>query len=825
MPPKSTKIYKKTFVKKTDESFNADSFNNAKYLVIVESPSKCKKIDSYLGLDYKCIASKGHIRHIDNLKSIDTKTDFSIMFSIIEEKAKHVEFMRTVIDQFDKSNIILATDDDREGEAIAWHICDIFGLPVETTKRIIFHEITQPAILKAVENPTIINMNLVNAQKARQVLDMIVGFKISPLLWKYLFNNKTNGLSAGRCQTPALRLVYDNEKLAKEMEFKYKTVGHFFSQNIPFILNHEFREPEQIAEFLEKSKTFEHMFSLGSPKEISKSPPKPFNTSNLLQVASNVLHYSPNETMSICQKLYQNGDITYMRTENTKYSAVFLKQAQEFIIGEFNKTEYVGNLDVLLSNESANPHEAIRVTHLEKKSVVGFDARTSSLYRLIWRNTVESCMSDAVFKTIGCEITAPEKHKYKYTLEIPVFLGWKKIGVSRSVEEENPVANDSALYLFFQSIKQPAKIPYNYIESTVSAEHLNHHYTEASLIKKLEEIGIGRPSTFAFIVETIQERGYVKKQDIDGKKVECTEFKLRETTVEILKKEKAFGNEKNKLVIQPTGVITVEFLIQHFQNLFSYDYTRIMEEKLDEIGGNGAEGAIIPGSAPLAPPDLYSKICRDCYDEIKTLSKPIAAISKQTFPINDKYELVFQKSICSLRRKLEDGSYEYKPIKQSIKIDLDKLKAGGYTYEDLVEIQNDYLGVYEGMDMYMKIGPYGAYVEWGENRESIYNISKPLNSITLFDVQEMILKKRGNAVMEDGKQKRSPPPAPSDNNLIRTLNEYLSIRKGKFGFYVFYKKPEMKKPEFLSLKEFKDDIFKTKESVLIDWIKQKYRIT
>jgi len=201
MPPTFSKRSKKTFIKKTNESADSDSdfLNTAKYLVIVESPSKCKKIEEFLGSHYKCIASKGHIRHIEHLKSIDVNGDFSIVFSVIEEKANHVEDMQSIINRFEKSNIILATDDDREGEAIAWHICDVFGLPVNTTQRILFHEITQTAIKKAIENPTVINMNRVNAQKARQVLDMIVGFKISPFLWKYLFNNKTNGSSAGRC--------------------------------------------------------------------------------------------------------------------------------------------------------------------------------------------------------------------------------------------------------------------------------------------------------------------------------------------------------------------------------------------------------------------------------------------------------------------------------------------------------------------------------------------------------------------------------------------------------------------------------------------------
>jgi len=519
--------------------------------------------------------------------------------------------------------------------------------------------------------------------------------------------------------------------------------------------------------------------------------------------------------MSICQKLYQNGDITYMRTENTKYSTLFLEQARAFILKEWEHPGYVGTMEKLESNDKINPHEAIRVTHIERKSVVGFDARTSSLYRLIWRNTVESCMSDAVYNVIPCHIAAAMDYTYKYTLEIPLFLGWKKVGITRTEEKEDetfriPTIEDSALHLFFQSIQPSVMVTYQYIDSTVTAQHLQHHYTEASLIQKLEELGIGRPSTFSFIVETIQERGYVKKQDIPGKQVECIEYKMRDSTIETIRKEKVFGNEKNKLLIQPTGIMTIEFLLQYFQTLFSYDYTKKMEERLDKIGSG--EDKEIDGSV----------VCRECYEEIKTFSKPIAQLSKQTYRINEEYELVFQKNGCSLRRKTENGSYEYKPVKQSIQIDVDRLKQGKYSYEDLVEIQNDYLGEYEGMDMYMKIGKYGPYVEWGEHRENIQSILKPLNEITLFDIQEHISsKKQASTVPED---KRYPPEAPKSKNTVRVLNMDLSIRKGTHGIYIFYQTKEMKKPVFFPIKQFQGDCLKTEASTVIEWIKKTYSI-
>jgi len=405
------------------------------------------------------------------LKAIDTKKKFEPTFTFIVEKEHHIENMRKTISMFSKSNIILASDDDREGEAIAWHICKIFDLPVETTKRIIFHEVTKNAIIEAVKNPTIINMNLVQAQHARQVLDIIVGYKISPYLWKYLYNNKSNSLSAGRCQTPALRLVYDNEKEkdTTKIEQYYKTRGIFFSKSIEFHLNADFLCKTNVLEFLEKSKTHNHILKIGEDKQSIKSPPKPFHTSRLLQVASNVLHMSPKTTMEICQKLYQNGYITYMRTESSQYSTVFLENMKNYIIKEYKKSEYIGNLDPISLKDTTNPHEAIRVTQIETKTIPNTeDTRMISLYKLIWKNTVESCMAEAIYNCKPIKLSAPLQHEYLYTIEIPIFYGWKI--VSEKTAQGSQTQNDNVgLLTYFQSImdaKKPCQYQYIYILNT-----------------------------------------------------------------------------------------------------------------------------------------------------------------------------------------------------------------------------------------------------------------------------------------------------------------------------------------------------------------------
>jgi DNA topoisomerase-1 len=820
MPPK--KFFKKSSFSKTTKPKKDPTINlNAKYLIIVESPSKCSKIEGFLGNEYCCIASKGHIRTIEGLKSIDTKNTFEPTFSIIDEKKGQVEFMRSIISRFSKSNIILASDDDREGEAIAWHICEVFDLPIQTTKRILFHEITKQAIVNAVNAPTTINMKLVHAQHARQVLDMIVGYKISPYLWKYLYFNKSNSLSAGRCQTPALRLVYDNDHNKKaDLETKYKTIGNFTTNNVAMTLNYEFETKEQVVAYLTTSKTFQHMIKVGSTKKANKQPPKPLNTSRLLQLANNVLHISPKETMSICQSLYQNGHITYMRTDSTKYSKDFLNKAEEFIIKQWNKPEYIGRLDSIEQKDINNPHEAIRVTHINMQYLNDSDnSRMSSLYRLIWRNSVESCMADAVYNSTEIRISAPLEKYYSYNIEIPVFLGWKIVKDKKDVDcegDDNDTINGNsskkntknqtekqnnptALLMFFQSLETSGKpIHFNYIESSVVVRNKHQHYTEASLINKLEELGIGRPSTFATIVETIQERGYVKRMNLDGEKVNCSEYKLNsDGLIEIKQQEKVFGNEKNKLVIQSLGILTMEFLVNHFQELFSYDYTKHMEDKLDQVS-SGEENE-------------WAKICKECYNEIKELSKELTSLTKQVYPIDDTHDYIFEKFGPVIRKKLEDGTFEYKQAKKDMKIDFEKLKNREYILDDLYEIKNDCLGKYEDEDMFIKNGKFGLYVEWGDKRESIKKIEKPIDQITLQDVIDYL-----------GTDKTQ-----QNKSLLRIVTPELSIRKGKgkLGNYVYYKREDMPKPEFYNLKKFPEGYITCEPKVLIDWLMETYKIT
>ncbi|MFY7731641.1 MAG: DNA topoisomerase [Flavobacterium sp.] len=752
---------------------------DAIWLLILESPSKCSKIEGFLGSQYKCIASNGHIRTIDGLKSIDTDNDYSPKFSIIPTKQDHVNQMRSIIGEFSKTNIILATDDDREGEAIAWHICDTFGLPTETTHRIIFREITQSAICSAIQNKRTINMDLVYAQFARQILDVLVGFRISPVLWKYLYNNKENGLSAGRCQTPALRLVYDNEQDKKNggsITKTHKLVARFFSKNLEFNLSREL-DDNTIEEFLLKSMNFKHILNIGSPKDITKDPPVPLNTSRLLQVASNQLRLSPRDTMSLCQVLYQEGYITYMRTENTKYSKDFLDVARSHITTTYGEP-YVGKLDCLENKNENNPHEAIRVTHLDVCVLPKtHEGKIASLYKLIWLTTLESCMSCFRSTVVECRITAPDDLNYSHSIEIPKFSGWRKLTQLCDADEAN------GLLFYMKSIKDP-EVRYNAIESRISFHNIHSHYTESSLIKKLEDLGVGRPSTFASIVDTIQERGYVKKRELEGSKFSCTEYKLENGKIERRLVEKTAGNEKDKLVIEPIGITIIEFLIENFGPLFSYGYTSSMEARLDAVSQSD-----------------WHAICNECDDTIKAMIVPI---KKASYKIDESHDIIFTKNGPVIR---DNKSSELISINKDIKLDVERLKAGEYELTELAQQSSRVIGEWEGSELSILNGRYGIYAQWGENKKNLSFIKKPFAELSMEDVSAQLSKSDK-----------------TESNVLRVLNQDFSVRTGKYGPYVYYKRANMAKPEFYNIKKFKESFTYCKPEILIQWVRDTYKM-
>lgn len=837
-------------------------------LLIVESPAKCKKIESYLGAGYKCIASFGHIREIKNgLKDVNLDNNFEPTFTAMSEKAAQITKIRTAIKECGGyENVYLASDDDREGEAIAWHICDAFRLPINSTKRITFNEITASALKHAVANPRTINMELVHAQHARQVLDLLVGYKVSPILWNYISHTFENGLSAGRCQTPALRLVYENNKDIERSpgNVAYVTTGYFTSMTLPFVLNHEFTDTNEMRCFLDDLKTgnYEYALSLAAePKQSVKKAPSPFTTSTLQQCANNELHFSPKDTMQIAQTLYECGYITYMRTDSTSYSAEFLEKMSVYIQGRWPAVNNEGGIKGTGKGVAASgAHEAIRITDVSCQHLPAtYHPRDHRLYYLIWRNTVESCMPDALYKSVVATISLSSSsssssspsslssslknknknqtstassakpkylHQFKYTAFQLISSGWKLV-------DETPASikkteEDNSQYQYLVSISPQSSVPLHKITARAAYRNTKSHFTEAGLVQMLEKKGIGRPSTFSSLIDKIQERGYVKKQDVCGRSISCVDFEytphdtaapIKETT-----ELREIGNEKNKLVIQPVGVMVVEFLLSHFASLFEYDYTKKMEDELDEI----TTGNVV-----------WHALCGRCHSEINNLIASLkeTGVIKEDVKIDETHTYIIGKHgpviKCITNPDDPDAGVSFKKVRPDL--DYMKLKEGRYTLNEILdtgEIQTDrtkpagYLGTFQGNDIVYKHGKYGPYLTWGSQNVSLKGVN-PLPTTFIQcetflrnyvgQLKQTSLQQSDAAAVSNGPLSQCPV---TQGPILRIVNEDISIRNGKFGDYLYYKTFEMHKPEFISLKTFKhpDGYIKCDEKELYEFV-------
>ena len=732
-----------------------------KYLVIVESPSKCKKIEKYLNDNdilniYEVVATMGHITELKSLKNINFEDNFNCIYDTSDSKKKQIETIRKKIKSNDE--VILALDGDREGEGIAYHVCSVFNLDITKTKRIIFNEITEKALVKSVANPTTINMDIVRAQQARQIMDLLVGFKLSPTLWKHV--SKENSLSAGRCQSPALKLIYDNQKdinCNEEMKI-YNTTGYFTSKNIPFELNKKFESDKEVQLFLKETSNFSHVYNFSGPVKSIKKQPEPFTTSRIQQVASNELHYSPKETMKICQELYEGGYITYMRTDSKIYSAEFIDSVKKYITTNFEERYISRNIDELSfkklvqeknveekkgtkkkvikepeeKEEKKEAHEAIRPTNIFLKELPeDLSSKERRMYKLIWTNTLESCMPPAIYNAITANITAAQNATFSYRSEQVDFAGWKI--VSGKLDED-------IFYQFLQTMKPNLVVAYKKILSKVTLKNTKSHYSEARLVQLLEENGIGRPSTFSMLVDKIQEKEYVKKQDIKGKEIECKDFELdTDKIVKELLNKREFGNEKGKLVIQPLGIIVAEFLERYFGNLINYEFTKQMEDDLDKIANKEI---------------VWYETCGKCNDKINECLTELGETVTDSRPNSN--------------------------IKDAV------------------------IGNYEGHAVTLKKGKFGLYVTWGENSKTLKELgNRPVESITFEEIEKFL---------DEG------------SNNMREVSPNISIRRSKKGFYVFFKTAKMKKPQFYDLNGFKEDYKTCELDVLKSWIKEKHGI-
>ena len=684
-------------------------------LVLVESPSKCGIIASYLGPGYKVVATYGHFRAIGSLKHIDiSPTNVNIQFTVDPGKGKQKVLRNIQKDISETEEVILATDDDREGEAIAWHICDHFSLPIETTKRIVFHEITQEGIQEAISNPKVINMNIVHAQFARQVLDILIGYKISPMLWKYVSKGDKNSLSAGRCQTPALRLIHNNhDQIVQSGPDTPETLpqhitGYFTQLMIPYKLNCTMLVSD-INEFLETSIRYPHVYTADPPTTRLVSAPSPFNTSRLIQASYTTLNMSPKETMRACQVLYERGLITYMRTDNNKYSKQFVDSVAKYVTTISDSPSIRSDYDRLVER-SRSAHEAIRPTNIfVVDPKLTSDKHLYRLYKLIWSNSLMSCLEPAVMEVLPTKISAPNGKWYEYNAERPIRLGWTKFQTSKSV------SSDVSTYSYLLRLAQSTLIQYKQITTTVCLDKAVTRYSESSLVRILETEGIGRPSTFASIIEKLQTRQYAANQGIPGKDIDVLEYQLVDTVITPIRSAKRVGVEKNKLVIQPTGMVVSQFLYTHFEAIFNIGYTRQTELELD---------AIVRGEADWVSVCFQNNaLIVDLLKSVKTSN-----VSKFGIPVDESNTFIIAKYGPVVKHVDPNGDVSFLPVNPNVSVE--DIQSGACTLEDILKPPNSgntlvdpsrsrVFGVYEGKEIIVKKGRYGRYIVWGDTTKSI----------------------------------------------------------------------------------------------------------
>ncbi len=560
-----------------------------KNLVIVESPAKAKTIEKFLGKDFKVMSSYGHIRDLKKKEiSIDPET-LEPCYEVPEEKKKLVAELKAKAKAADK--IWLASDEDREGEAISWHLCEVLDLDEERTNRIVFHEITKSAILAAIENPRHIDMNLVNAQQARRVLDRLVGFKLSPVLWRKV----KPALSAGRVQSVAVRLIVERERevQAFQTEQYYRVTAVFTKlddegrkQEIRGELDHKFSTIEEAREFLERCKGVPFTVSSVVKKPLKRTPAPPFTTSTLQQESARKLGLTVSQTMMVAQRLYENGLITYMRTDSVNLSSLCIGASKDEVIRLYGESYSHPRNYQTHSRGAQEAHEAIRPTYMDRTEIEG-TPQERRLYDLVWKRTLASQMADAQIEktTIGITVGG-ESYSFIATGEVIDFDGFIKVYRESLDDEAEAVAEEASGML--PQVKEGDSLDRKEIVATERFTQSPLRYTEASLVKKLEELGIGRPSTYAPTISTIQQREYVGKGDKKGEERQFTVLTLKDDKLTQRVKKEIAGKEKGKLLPTDVGMVVNDFLMENFPDIMDYNFTANVEEKFDSI----AEGKL-----------------------------------------------------------------------------------------------------------------------------------------------------------------------------------------------------------------------------------------
>ncbi|NND78937.1 MAG: type I DNA topoisomerase [Maribacter sp.] len=678
----------------------------AKNLVIVESPAKAKTIEKFLGKDFKVESSFGHIADLPSKElGVDVDNDFMPKYIVDKDKKALVKKLKDLAKKAD--TIWLASDEDREGEAISWHLSETLGLEKEKTRRIVFNSITKSAIQKAIENPREINYNLVNAQQARRVLDRLVGYQLSPVLWKKI----KPGLSAGRVQSVAVRLIVEREREIEDFtakasfrisaEFKTESNGVFTAK-----LGKSFATKEEAEAFLKKN--IGANFSVGNldKKPAKKSPSAPFTTSTLQQEASRKLYFSVGRTMQVAQRLYEAGLITYMRTDSVNLSGEAINAAKDAIVENYGeKYSTVRNFKGK-SKGAQEAHEAIRPTDMKRQSA-SLERDQSKLYELIWKRTIASQMSDAQLERTNVKIKA-STHAEEFTAngEVIKFDGFLKVYLE-GIDDEDMAEDQEGM---LPAMNVGDVLHNNYISATERFTRPPYRFTEASLVKKLEELGIGRPSTYAPTISTIQNRGYIEKGTIEGAERNYVQFVLEAGNIKEKQLVETVGSDKGKMVPTDIGMIVNDFLVSHFSNILDYNFTARVEEEFDEI----AEGD-----------EDWKKVMRDFYKDFRPKVLHVEenadrASGERVLGKDPKTGKQVSVRLGRFGPMVQIGTVEDEEKPQFASLSPDQ-SLNTITYEEAMDLFKlpRKLGVYEDQEIEANVGRFGPYVKFGKKFVSL----------------------------------------------------------------------------------------------------------
>jgi DNA topoisomerase I len=736
-------------------------------LVIVESPAKAKTIEKFLGKDFRVVSSFGHIRDLakKNL-GIEINNGFAPVYEVPKEKAKVVSDLKKIASE--SKNIWIASDEDREGEAIAWHLICVLKLDPSDTKRIVFHEITKEAISEAIKTPRLVDMNLVNSQQARRILDRLVGFEISPVLWKKV----QPSLSAGRVQSVAVRLIVEREReiisFKSESAFRVTAVFLLAQDDKGTILKAEasrkFSKEEEALNFLELCSKANYKIAGISVKPGTRSPAPPFTTSTLQQEAYRKLGFSVAQTMSVAQKLYEGGKITYMRTDSTNLSKLALAKSREAIISEFGEKYSKTRQFKTKTKGAQEAHEAIRPSYPDKPSIAG-NQNEKKLYELIWKRTIASQMADAQIErtNIGIELNNSPV-TFSATGEVIKFDGFLRV-YSESADSDN---HDEERYVI-PPVKKDMPLYYSTVTAAEKFTSPPPRYTEASLVKKLEELGIGRPSTYAPTISTIQNRGYVAREDRPGEKRKIRSIELAEGKITSLSKSEITGKEKSKLFPKDIGMIVNDFLVENFSQIVDFHFTAEVELQFDEI----AEGNL-KWTGMLDK--FYSSFHKTVEESLeknnrKTGAKLLGNHPETGEPVSVK--MGRYGPVVQIGEQTESAKPRFASLLKSQLIETITLEEA----LNLFRLPRS-VGEYEGEELVIGIGKFGPYIR---HKNKFYSLKKGADDpyvITRERVIGIIQEKT-----EDDKQK-----VISDFGEIRVLN-------GRYGPYITKEKKNYRIPK------------------------------